>query len=174
MMTKRLVAVAAMAFLVLTSCAKSENAQPAAEQTPAAPADATTSTPEAPPQTAAAAKPCSFVDAAVLTALAGEGATCEDLSDEQAKVGKRDLAEYDLYIKANAAREIADARTFVKVDVPLPGLGDEAYTNKQENTIVIRKGDKFLHVANSGVMPNAPMKWKEGVRYLAEHVLAKL
>ena len=165
-----------MLFVIFVACSKTETAQTSTAAPPDAPAATTATT--APDPVAgteqAASGPCSYVDAADLTALAGPEATCEDLSEEQARLGKRNLAEYELYVKGNGAREMADAKQFMAATNPLTGLGDEAYTNEPENAIFVRKGDKFLHVGSVGVMPTAPMPYKQGVRFLTDRVVPKL
>ena len=179
-MTNRMVFVCAALLLTLAGCAKSETAPAPAEQSQPA-AAATTETTATTENTATdtqaeatAGGPCSLVDAADLTAVAGPDAKCENVSEEQARVGKRNFAQYDVYVKKNAEREIADTKQFMGKLTPITGIGDEGYTNEQQNAIYARKGDKYLHVSASGVMPTAPKPYKEGVRYLAERVVAKL
>ena len=120
--------------------------------------------------------PCSVIAKEDMAAVAGADATGTAVGDEQCNI-EGATASYEVHvIRANAAQQMKDWQTLAmaKPVAAVPGIGDEAFTDKTGTMVVARKGSVAIQVTPAGVSPKAPMPAKQGVVELARRIAAKL
>lgn len=183
-MVSRTLAVVALCGVVLIGCSNTEDGTPAAESTATTPepSNPTPETPQANATTADAASgsatACSLVEKADWQAVLGPDVQVEAVSPVECKANNMNTGEYQILLGADAASEMATRKQmadFYKNPLqPLPGIGDEAFTNSQGLSIFVTRGGRFAEINASVVLPAAPMDGKAGAKYIAEKVAAKM